>query len=94
MYCKKIIINELHDKLLVYGNFEEDEKEKRQDRFKLLGGQKRSDDAFDDKIIMIGEEVGNKLRVCGSHSIFDFATPIAIGGLGESQARIVVDREY
>jgi hypothetical protein len=94
IYCKKIIINELCDKLIVYGNFEVDEKDKKMDRFMLLGGQKKSDDAFDDKIIMVGEEVGNKIRVCGSHSVFDFATPISIGGLGESQARIVVDREY
>jgi hypothetical protein len=31
---------------------------------------------------MVGEEVGNKIRVCGSNSMIDFATPIAIGGIG------------
>ncbi len=41
----------------------------------------------------MGEEIGNRLRVCGSHSQVDFATPIAVGGLGSSQARIVVDRQ-
>lgn len=52
------------------------------------------DQAFDEKVIIVGEEVGNKIRVCGSNSIIDFATPIAIGGIGSSQSRIVVDREY
>lgn len=41
---------------------------------------------------MVGEEVGNHLRVCGAHSVFDFATPISTAGLGSSQSRIVVDR--
>jgi hypothetical protein len=94
IYCKKIIVNELHDKLLVYANFSADEKSKKNDKFELLGGQKKDEDSFDDKIIMVGEEVGNKLRVCGTRSIFDFATPISIGGLGSSHSRIVVDREY
>ncbi len=60
----------------------------------MLGGQKPHDDSFDDKVIMIGSEVGNQLRVCGSHSVFDFATPISIGGIGSSQSRIVVDQPF
>lgn len=49
-----------------------------------MGGQREEDDSFDEKIVLIGEEIGNKLRVCGAHSHFDFATPIAVGGLGSS----------
>jgi hypothetical protein len=48
----------------------------------MLGGQQKNKKDFDDKIIIIGEEVGNKLRICGVNSIFDFATEIPIGGLG------------
>lgn len=59
-----------------------------------MGGQKKSDPLHDDKLIMVGEEVGNKIRVCGVNSLIDFATPICIGGLGSSQSRIVVDRIY
>lgn len=58
-----------------------------------MGGQKKSDSKFDDKIILVGEETGNKIRVCGVNSIIDFARPITIGGLGSSQCRIAVDRE-
>ena len=60
----------------------------------MLGGQKRYDSSFDDKVILVGEEVGNKIRICGVNSLFDFATPIPVGGLGESSSRIIVDREF
>lgn len=60
----------------------------------MLGGQRKEDKNFDEKLILIGDEVGNKLRVCGADSIFDFATPILIGGIGSSSSRIVVDRDY
>lgn len=42
IYCKKIIINELQDKLIIYGNLAEDEKYKRTDNYKLLGGQQKN----------------------------------------------------
>ena len=58
-----------------------------------MGGQKQVDVAFDDKIIMVGEGIGNMIRVCGVNSLIDFATPISVGGIGSSQSRIVVDRE-
>jgi hypothetical protein len=93
VYCKKFIVNELRDKLLVFSNQEADEREGRKDEYRLAGGQRHLHDDFDEKIILLGEETGNKLRVCGAHSHLDFATPIAVGGLGESQARIVLDRE-
>lgn len=59
----------------------------------LLGGQRKDDANFNDKVIMVGEEIGNSIRVCGANSVIDFASPIYIAGLGESQARIVVDCE-
>lgn len=58
----------------------------------MLGGQLKHNKEFDDKVVLIGEEVGNKLRICGVNSLFDFATEIPIGGLGESTSRIIVDR--
>jgi len=42
IYCKKIIINELSDKLIIYGNQAEDEKHKKIDNYKLLGGQQKN----------------------------------------------------
>ena len=92
IYCKKLVINELKDKLIVYGNSAADEKEKRMDKYRMLGGQQRARKDIDDKVILIGQEVGNKLRICGVNSIFDFATEIAIGGIGQSVSRICVDR--
>lgn len=58
----------------------------------MLGGQQRSKQETDDKVVLIGQEVGNKLRICGANSVFDFATEIPIGGLGESTSRIIIDR--
>lgn len=49
-----MVVNELKDKLIVYGNQAEDEKEHRRDHYRLLGGQKRRDKHFDDKIILVG----------------------------------------
>ena len=86
------MINQLKDKLIVYGNLASEEKEEKQDTYRLLGGQKKSVKKFDDKLILIGSEVGNKIRICGANSVFDFATPIPIGGIGESASRIIVDR--
>jgi homoserine kinase len=58
----------------------------------MLGGIKKSDNKFDSKILLIGDKIGNKIRVCGVNSIIDFATPIPIGGLGSSSSRIVLDQ--
>jgi hypothetical protein len=55
---------------------------KKTDNYKLLGGQRKNDKEADEKVTLIGSEVGNKLRICGVNSIFDFATPVPIGGLG------------
>ena len=88
-----MVVNELKDKLIVYGNQAEDEKEHRRDHYRLLGGQKRRDKHFDDKIILVGQEVGNNIRLCGMNCEFDFAVPIPVGGIGQSEARIVVDRQ-
>jgi hypothetical protein len=94
IYIKSMVINELKDKLIVYGNLASEEKENKRDTYKLLGGQKKHDKNFDDKVILIGAEVGNKIRICGVNSVVDFATPIPIGGIGSSSSRIIVDREF
>jgi hypothetical protein len=54
----------------------------KKDRYWLLGGQRKDDPKFNDKVIIVGEEIGNKIRVCGANSIVDFASPINVGGLG------------
>jgi hypothetical protein len=72
----------MEDKLIVYGNDAKAEANNGKDLYSLLGGQRKNDAKFNDKVIIVGEEVGNKIRVCGSNSIVDFASPINVGGLG------------
>jgi hypothetical protein len=57
----------------------------------LVGGQKKNDETFDDKVIIVGYEIGNNLRVCGIGCIIDFSFPINIGGIGFSQTRTVMN---
>lgn len=82
LYCKKIIINEMEDKIIVYGNDSKAEQAQKGDRYSLLGGQRKNDPKFNDKVIIVGQEIGNKIRLCGANSIVDFASPINVGGLG------------
>jgi hypothetical protein len=41
IYCKKIIINEINEKLIIYGNQVSREKDKEIDRYSFLGGQRK-----------------------------------------------------
>lgn len=54
IYSKAIVLNQLKDKLVVYGNLAEQEKEEKSDTYRLLGGQKKNNKDFDDKLILVG----------------------------------------
>lgn len=46
-----------------------------------------------DKITLVGESTGSKLRICGCNCLIDFSEPFSINSIGIHQARVVVERE-